>query len=254
MTRKRHRTGTQVAPRAAAAARFCALAAALALCLAAPVPAALADEVDGEGSFELNLSMSVDPADDPEAAVHPVSVHVGDGSGGHVGGARVTYELLSDYAPAASAPAAAGASAAEPRAASGMVRAGEAVTAADGTADLEGVVLGCDYRVAVEADGHVRHESVRTCAGADGERWEVVLEKAAGAGDGTSNGTGGSTGGAGGTGAAGGKVAGLPPLLSSLTRTGDALAPLVLAVAGALAAAAALVLLARRRKDARDGR
>lgn len=249
MTVQRHRAaGGRARHRGIAAARSCVLAAALALCLAASAPAAFADEVDGDGSFELNLSMSVEAADDPEAAVHPVSVHVSDRQGAHVGGARVTYELRSDYASAASAPATA--ASAEPRAASGMVRAGEAVTLPDGTADLEGVVLGCDYLLTVEADGRVRHESVRTCAGENGERWEVVMERTVGPGGPSGEPVGDGTG----AGTADGQGPGLSFPLPALTRTGDALGPLALGASGVLLAAAALVLLARRRKDARDGR
>lgn len=234
MTRQQHRAEAQASPRTAALTCALALAALVVLCLFAWPHAALADEVGGDGSFDLNLSMSVEAANDPEAAVHPVSVHVANHVGEHVGGARVAYALLSDYATPA-APAAAAASSADAQ--STMVRAGEATTAADGTADLAGIVAGCDYLLTVEADGHTSHESVRTCKGEGGERWEVVMQKDAGE--------------------AGGAGAGESPLapLFSLTRTGDALGPLVLGVAGVLMAALGLAALARRKgKEARDGR
>lgn len=250
MTRHYHTAETQASPRTAAACA-CAFAALIALCLLAWPSAALADEVDGEGSFDLNLSMSVEAANDPEAAIHPVSVHVANRAGEHVGGATVSYELRSAYAPAASTPATAGALSAESQAAFDMVRAGTATTAADGTADLAGIVAGCDYLLTVEADGHVRHESVRTCKGEDAERWEVVMEKADGSDGGVSGGTepGGSPGASGGQGDS-------SPLarLFALLPTGDALAPFVLGAAGALLVAASLLALARRRRGARDGR
>ena len=83
--------------------------------------------------------------------------------------------------------------------------------------------------------------------GEGGERWEVVMEKTSGPGDGWGAGAGPDGSGAG---------AGYGPSspLSALTRTGDALAPFTLLAAGSLLAAAALALLARRGKDARDGR
>ena len=250
MSRQHHRAGTQAVPRGMAPACALTLAALLALCVLAAAPAAFADEVEGEGSFDFNLSLGVSAADDPDAAVCPVSVHVSNRDGEHVGGAKVAYELRSAYAgapsarvsgaaPASVSAGAAQASPAAAQAASGMVRAGTATTSADGTADLAGVVAGCDYLVAVEADGHVRYERVHACKGEDGERWEVVMEKA-----------GGSPGGS-------GADAGAGPLasLSSLMRTGDALGPLVLGAAGSLMAALGLVALARRRgRGARDGR
>lgn len=252
MSRRHHRASAQAVPRGMAPACALALAALLALCVLAAAPAAFADEVEGEGSFDFNLSLGVSAADDPDAAVHPVSVHVSNRDGEHVGGAKVAYELRSAYAGASAArvsgaaPAsvsadAAQASPAAAQAASGMVRAGTATTSADGTADLAGVVAGCDYLVAVEADGHVRYERVHACKGEGGERWEIVMEKAGGS-------PGGSSAGA---------DAGAGPLasLSSLTRTGDALGPLVLGAAGALMAALGLAALAlRRRRGARDDR
>lgn len=266
MTRQHHTAaGTQVGLCGFAVARSCALVAALALSLAAGAPAAFADEVGGGGSFELNLSMRVSPADDPDAEVHPVAVHVTNHLGEHVGSARVSYELRSAYAVASadasaaaalplSAPAAAEGSSSATRATSGMVRSGTAVTAEDGTADLEGIVAGCDYLVSIEADGHTRYERVHTCKGTGDERWEIVMEKIEDSGGGSD--AGGSSGGDSGSNpaGAGGSGAGSSFPLSTLTRTGDALAPLALGAVGALFAAVSLVLLARGRRDARNGR
>lgn len=244
--------GTQAAPRRTTACA-CALAALLALCLLAWPRAALADEVGGDGSFDLNLSMSVAAADDPDAPVHPVSVHVSNLLGEHVGGARVAYALQSDYADPDAPVTAVVEPALAARTASGMVRAGSAVTAPDGTADLEGIVAGCDYMVSVEADGHTRYERVHTCKGDEGERWEVVMEKTGGSGG--SGGSSGSTEPAGSPGAPG-DDGGAGPLLRlpSLLVTGDALGPVALCAAGTLLAAAALIALALRRRGARDGR
>lgn len=254
--------GVQTTSRRTAACA-CALATLFALCLFAWPCTACADEVGGEGSFDLNLSMSVAAADDPDAPIHPVSMHVSNSQGEHVGGARVAYVLQSDFAPAASPASVADVFSSAAQAGSGMVRAGSAVTASDGMAELEGIVSGCDYLVSVEADGHTRYERIHTCKGEDGERWEVVMEKGSGSG-GASGGTepGGSSGGSGsvsGGGSSGASVGdgGADSLLRKLPTplaTGDALGPFILCAAGVLLVSLSLIALAFRRRDARDGR
>lgn len=241
----------RTAPVRAGALRALALACGLALALAfASAASAQAEEVGGAGddSFDLNLAMEVTPTADPDAEARSVVLHVGNDGGEHVAGAAVAFELRGAYSAEASpAPTAASARAAAP-----MAPSGTAVTAGDGTAVLEGMVPGCDYRVAVEADGHERFEDVLTCEGADGERWEVVLAKAGG-------GAGGSGGGVEGDGGA--EVKPLPTPLPPweggaswgewlLALTGDQAAPWVLGIAAVLLAALAAAAAARRKAGA----
>lgn len=249
-------------PARAGALGALALACALALALAlAPAASARAEEVGGAGddSFDLNLAMEVTPAADPDAEARSVVLHVGNDAGEHVAGAAVAFELQGAYgAEAASAPAAASARAAAP-----MAPSGAATTGDDGIVVLEGMVPGCDYRLAVEADGHERFEDVRTCEGSDGERWEVVLAKSD---DGPGDGSGGSGGSGGGSGSGDGGAAGsgevkplpkpLPPWQGGswgswlLAVTGDPATPWALAVAAVVLAALAAAALARRKARA----
>lgn len=219
-------TAARVAP--ARAARLRAFACALAFALAfaftfMPASSASAEEVGGPGddSFELNLAMEVNPTADPNAEVRSVTVRVGNDAGDRVAGANVVFELEGAYAAASAVGQAAG---------TAMVPAGAALAGSDGTAVLEGLVPGCDYRVVVEADGHERFEGIRTCAGVDGERWEVVLTKSRSGGAGAGSSWHGWW----------------------LAVTGDPAMPWVLGAAAVLLAALAAAVIARRKAHAHE--
>lgn len=162
----------------------CALVLAATLFLGAPVASASADggEVNGAEAFKLHLAMEVETAIDPTAPVHPVAVTVTDETGAPVTGAAVTYQFVGTNETYRIAQEAEVQAAEAPGAT--MALSGQASTGADGSADIQGIVRGCDYRVEVSKAGYRTYSNTHACKGLGSEQWAVVLAKTGGSGEG----------------------------------------------------------------------
>lgn len=248
----------------AAASVLAAVLFAGAAAFATPQGAAWADELGtgtGDSAFDLNLVMSVEPADDPANPLGTQDVDVRDEAGRAVAGARVSFsfEARVPDAPAAESTAVSdGAASSQTQAA----LSGSVATDGEGKARLDNLPIWCSYAVTVESEGFERYEDVLVCRG-DGEPWRVVLAKADEGGTHVSGGPG-TTGGAGVEGGAtrpgasdasdGSDVVARPLFpFGWLLPTGDSFSALsaVLALAGLALVGAALAVLARRK--AREG-
>ena len=201
------RTGT-----VAGGAAACLLALALACSL--PVGAARAEHLpDGTGDFDVSVTTDVLPAIDPNAVLCDVAIHVANDAGEHVESVQVdivvappnaeSYQSDAPDAPDASdageeaRPLALASSftlpgdaprtpVAAPGPASGLAdgspNTSHAVsatgsTSVDGRVLLPDAAVGATYKVFAVKDGHEDYEGRFTCAGADGETWEVRLNR-----------------------------------------------------------------------------
>lgn len=223
-----------------------AVAAAAALALACALPAAADEAGEGDG-FDLNLSMEVADVIDPDAPVHPVTVTVAGEDGEPVAGAKVSYAFLEPNSVYYVPPEAGGQPGRYAEAPEPMALSGEAVTDGAGKARVEGVVRGCDYEVRATAEGYAPYAGTHTCRGLGSEAWDVVMQKAPDE-SGSLGGSGGSDASLGGSAGPGGYGG----FFRWLAKTGDAMQPWLLALAGVALSAFALAAIARRRKDGAD--
>ena len=125
-----------------------------------------------------------------------------------------------------------------------MVLSGEAVTDSSGTVRVEGIVRGCDYEVRASAAEHKPYVNTHTCKGLDSESWEIVMERASAEND--------PLDGSGGGAASDGNDSGTSAYPAWLVKTGDAVLPWLLALAGLGLSGFALAALARRKKVGAD--
>lgn len=198
------RTGTVVGGAAA-----CLLALALACSL--PVGTARAEHLpDGTGDFDVSVTTDVLPAIDPNAVLCDVAIHVANDAGEHVEAVQVDIVVVppnaESYQPDAPDASDAGEEARplalassptlpgdDPRTtvaapgpasalADGSPGTSHAVsatgsTSVDGRVLLPNAAVGATYKVFAVKDGHEDYEGQFTCAGADGETWEVRLNR-----------------------------------------------------------------------------
>ena len=215
------------------------LALACAVALALPAAPAFAVHLpEGSGEFDVSVLTDVLPALDPEAALNDVTVHVSNDAGEHLEAALVSVAIVPpnadaydpDAAPQSAPDATAGtngqdadADADDPGASHAVGASG--TTSADGRIVLSQAAVGATYRVAATKDGHYDFEGTFSCAGRNGEVWEVVLNRVP-----DEDGSG----------------------LSKLLSTGDALSFGIGAVV-LVAVVAAIMLVAAKRRASRKG-
>lgn len=178
----------------------CALA--LALACAAPGGAAHAEYLpEGSGTFDVSTITEVLPVIDPDALLANVVIHVANDAGEHLEAAQVEVVVVppnaEDFDPRTllveapegepEAEAYVGAEAgsddpeadpeADPEKPSSHAVVASGATAANGRVLLPDAAVGATYRVSVVKDGHEEFEEEFSCAGSDGEVWEVVLNR-----------------------------------------------------------------------------
>lgn len=163
-------------------AQACAAALALALACAVPSGAARAEYLpEGTGTFDVTTVTEVLPVIDPDARLSDVVIHVANDAGEHLEAAQVEVAVVPPNAKDFDARDAVGGGP-QVQADAGEEARSHAV-AATGTTSGGGRVLlpeaavGATYRVSVVKDGHEDFEQEFSCAGSDGEVWEVVLNR-----------------------------------------------------------------------------
>lgn len=261
-----------------------AAACALALALACALPGAAQAEYLPEGSGELDVSVLTDvlPTVDAEARLNDVNIHVSNDAGEDVAAASVRVRIAvpndeegampitgaeADDAEAESAEQAASLMATDAEAPSRHAVSASGTTEPHGRIRLAGAAVGATYVVEVSEGSHYDFSHRFTCAGDEGETWEVVMRKVPNeplpGGDGGNGGTDGAggdggAGGASGDGGAGGadaqQIMPLPKPLSWLLQTGDPLGIAAALAAAACALLAAALMLAARRRSKEDAR
>lgn len=147
------------------------VACSLALALACALPGGTAWATylpEGSGQFDVSVITDVLPTADPEARLSDVAIHVANEAGQHVEAAQVEIVVVPPNASQSGADAAEGAS---------HAISAKGSTSGDGRVLLPSAAVGATYRVTVAKDGHEGFEGEFSCAGSNGETWEVVLNR-----------------------------------------------------------------------------
>lgn len=241
-----------------------AAACTLALALACALPGAAHAEYLPEGSGELDVSVLTDvlPTIDPEAYLNDVAIHVSNDAGEDVPGASVRVRILvpndeEGTMPITGADADSDDETGDPEQAVSLMAmdadtSSSHAVSASGTTEprgrigLAGAAVGATYVVEVSEGSHYDFSDRFTCAGDEGETWEVVMQKVPdeplpGGADGES-------------GEDAQQIKPLPKPLSWLLQTGDPLGIAAALVAAACAVLAVALMLVARRCSKEDAR